>query len=48
MIDEYVKKWLIKAHNDLEVAENLMKLSSGEAINEAICFHSKKKLSNKK
>ena len=40
MIDEYVKKWLIKAQNDLEVAENLMKLSSGEAINEAICFHS--------
>jgi HEPN domain-containing protein len=40
MIDEYVKKWLIKAHNDLKVAENLMKLSSEEAINEAICFHS--------
>ena len=40
MIDEYVKKWLIKANNDLEVAENLMKLSSEEAINEAICFHS--------
>jgi len=40
MIDEYVKKWLIKAHNDLEVAENLIKLSSEEAITEAICFHS--------
>ena len=40
MIDEYVKKWLIKAHNDLKVTENLMKLSSGEAITEAICFYS--------
>ena len=40
MIDEYVKKWLIKASNDLRVAENLMKLSSEEAITEAVCFHS--------
>lgn len=40
MIDEYVKKWLIKANNDLKVAENLMKLSSEDTITEAMCFHS--------
>lgn len=41
MIDEYVKKWLIKADNDLKVAENEMKLPSAEdMVTEAICFHS--------
>lgn len=40
MINEYVKKWLIKANNDLKVAINLMKLSSEEIVTEAICFHS--------
>jgi len=46
MIDEYIKKWLIKAHNDLEVAENLMKLSSEEAITEAYAFIHSKPLRN--
>ena len=40
MINEYVKKWLIKANNDLKVVENLMKLSSEETITEAMCFYS--------
>ena len=40
MINEYVKKWLIKANNDFRVAINLMKLSSEETVTEAICFHS--------
>ena len=40
MINEYVKKWLINANNDLKVAINLMKLSSEETVTEAICFHS--------
>lgn len=40
MIDEYVKKWLIKAKNDLKVAENEIKLSAEEMVTDAICFHS--------
>jgi len=40
MIDEYVKKWLIKANNDLKVAENEMKLPPEEMVTEAVCFHS--------
>ncbi len=27
MIDEYLEKWLIKAHNDLKVAENEIELT---------------------
>jgi HEPN domain-containing protein len=40
MIDEYVKKWLIKAENDLKVAENEMNVSAENIVTEAICFHS--------
>jgi len=40
MTDEYVKKWLIKANNDLKVGENEIKLPVGEMVTEAICFHS--------
>lgn len=39
MIDEYVKKWLIKAKGDLKVAENEMKLPPESMVTEAICFH---------
>ena len=46
MINEYVKKWLIKANNDLKVAINLMKLSSEETVTEAICFHSQQAVEN--
>ena len=37
---EYVKKWLIKANNDLKVAENEIRLPPNETVTEAICFHS--------
>ena len=37
---EYVRKWLIKANNDLRVVENEMKLSLKETVTEAVCFHS--------
>jgi len=40
MMDEYVKKWLIKATGDLKVAENEMKLPPEGMVTEAICFHS--------
>lgn len=40
MIDEYVKKWLIKANNDLKVAGNEIKLPPEDVVTEAICFHS--------
>lgn len=39
MIDDYVKKWLIKANNDLKVAENELQLPSGKVITDAVCFH---------
>jgi HEPN domain-containing protein len=39
MIDEYVKKWLIKAHNDLQVARDLISLPEEKRVTEAICFH---------
>ena len=40
MIEGYVKKWLIKASNDLKVAENEIKMSLEDIVTEAICFHS--------
>jgi len=39
MIDEYVRKWLLKAAGDLRVAENELQVSSGDMVTEAICFH---------
>ncbi|WP_456475591.1 HEPN domain-containing protein [Candidatus Pyrohabitans sp.] len=39
MIDDYVKKWLIKAVKDLKVAENEIKVSPDDLVTEAICFH---------
>ncbi len=40
MIDEYLKRWLIKANNDLKVAENELKMPLEERVTEAVCFHS--------
>lgn len=40
MIDEYLEKWLIKANNDLKVAENEIELSPEDMVTDAICFHS--------
>jgi HEPN domain-containing protein len=39
-VSEYVKRWLIKANNDLKVAENEIKLPQEDMVTEAICFHS--------
>ena len=40
MIGEYVKKWMVKANNDLKVAENEIKLPLEDIVTEAVCFHS--------
>lgn len=40
MIDEYLKRWLIKANNDLKVAEHELKMPLEERVTEAVCFHS--------
>lgn len=40
MIDEYLKNWLIKAKNDLKVAENEIALPPDDMVTDAICFHS--------
>ena len=40
MIDEYLKKWLIKANKDLKVAENEIILPPEDMVTDAICFHS--------
>ena len=39
MIDEYVKKWLTKANNDLKVAQIILQSPEGELVTEAVCFH---------
>lgn len=39
MKDEYLKRWLIKADNDLKVAEHEMETNEKERVKEAICFH---------
>ncbi len=40
MIDDYLEKWLVKANNDLKVAENEIVLSEKDMVTDAICFHS--------
>jgi len=44
--DEYVKRWLVKANNDLKVAENEMKLSPDDVVTEAVCFHCEQAVKN--
>jgi HEPN domain-containing protein len=39
MIDEYIKKWLIKALNDVKVAVHEMALAEEEIVTNAVCFH---------
>lgn len=38
--DDYLLKWLVKANNDLTVAENEMKVKGRNFVTEAVCFHS--------
>lgn len=39
MKDEYLQRWIIKANNDLIVAEHELYTSKDERVTEAICFH---------
>lgn len=39
MINEEVRKWLIKALNDYKTAEKLIKLPEEEIITDTLCFH---------
>lgn len=39
MKDEYLQRWIIKANNDLTVAEHELSTTDEERVTEAICFH---------
>jgi HEPN domain-containing protein len=39
MSDEYLQKWLLRADNDLKVAEREMAAPQDELVTEAVCFH---------
>jgi HEPN domain-containing protein len=39
MNDEYLQKWLLRADNDLKVAEHEMAVPQEELVTEAVCFH---------
>lgn len=39
MIDEEVKKWLLKAFNDYKTAERLISAPPEEIITDTLCFH---------
>jgi hypothetical protein len=39
MIDEKVKRWVIKAMEDYKTIENEFKLSEKEIVPSAVCFH---------
>ena len=39
MIDDYIEKWIIKAVNDLKVAEHELRQPADEIVTDAICFH---------
>ncbi len=39
MIDEKVKKWVIKAIEDFTAAEKLLSFSDKEIVTSAVCFH---------
>jgi HEPN domain-containing protein len=40
MIDEYLKKWIIKAMEDFKVAKHELSLPEDEIATSAVCFHS--------
>ncbi len=39
MIDDYIRKWIIKADNDFKVAEHEITQPENEMVTDAICFH---------
>jgi len=38
-MDEYIKKWLVKANNNLKVALHELTLGEEHAVTDAVCFH---------
>ncbi len=39
MIDDYIRKWIIKADNDFKIAEHELAQPENEMVTDAICFH---------
>ena len=39
MNNEYLQNWIIKAENDLKVAEHESRVDKADRVTEAICFH---------
>ena len=39
MIDDYIKRWVIKAINDFKIAEHELNQPNDEMITDALCFH---------
>ncbi len=39
MIDDYIRKWIIKADNDFKIAEHELAQPETEMVTDAICFH---------
>lgn len=39
MIDDYIKKWVVKALNDFKIAEHEINQSADEMVTDAVCFH---------
>ena len=44
MIDDYIRKILIKAGRDYNTAETLLRLSTSRDYTEAICFHAQQSI----
>ena len=39
MIDDYIKKWVVKALNDIKIAEHELNQPTEEMVTDAVCFH---------
>ena len=39
MIDDYIRKWIIKADNDFKIAVHELAQPENEMVTDAICFH---------
>jgi HEPN domain-containing protein len=39
MIDDYIRKWIIKAENDFRVSEHELTQPENKMVTDAICFH---------
>ncbi|MBU0517540.1 HEPN domain-containing protein [bacterium] len=45
-MDVYIKKWLIKANNNLKVALHELEMDAHQIVTEAICFHAQQSAEN--